>query len=724
MDSNRKTLNEVRRELDAVVPIHCVDPLPPQPSILPVNNLPEPILVRVARKVDNKVRPSHIKHYVGNVRPRNIKQRLANRPRSRVKQFSFMTPKKVKASIVIPVYNKFDLTMQCLRSIYDRVPTSYDYEVIVVDNASSDAMPALAEMAGLKYLRNDTNLGFVDGCNFGAKSARGEYLIFLNNDAMVTEGWMENFITTMENYPAAGIVGSKIIYPDGRLQEAGGIIYKDGTGNNYGKNDHPDRYQYNYLREVDYCSGASIIIRRSIFEKLKGFDTLYRPAYYEDTDLAFRVRQLGLKVYYQPLSVIYHIEGATAGSDMSSGFKKYQAINHEKFMDRWGKQLKKEQYAHDDTYLGRDRSHNKLFLIVDEHVPTPDKDSGSVRMIAIIKLLQELGYKVTFFPNYTKHQGDYTEDLEQLGVEMVYGDVRFDDFIRDYGKYYDSVLLSRPRIGSYYLDLCQVFCPKAKIIYDTVDLHYLRLGRQATYETGEMQSYYSKMAKKHEVLEHYLISESDKAIVVSEEEARILRDRGHSNVSIISNIHSINQLAYAVAFKNRKDLIFVGGYQHLPNIDAVKWFVDEIFPLVLKQNEQIKLHVVGSAMPKSLQEYLIRPNIIIDGFISNQELHKLLTECRVFIAPMRYGAGVKGKIGQAIEYGLPIVTTDIGAEGMFLKDSNSCLTANDPKVFADKITTLYRDEKLWLKLQQGAKTVLEDHFSVDQARKDVKKVLE
>ena len=306
MDFSRKKLNDIRRELDAVVPAHYAEPLPPQPSILPPPQPYDPLIVRAARKVDNAVQRYHIKQAVGYIRPNNIKRRRAQHPSQIIKQFSFKAPRNVKVSIVIPVYNKVYLTLQCLRSIHDRVPTSCRYEVIVVDNASADMTPLLSKMVGLKYLRSEVNLGFVDGCNFGAKSANGEFLVFLNNDALVTENWLESLVSTMESYPDAGIVGSKIIYPDGRLQEAGGIIFKDGTGNNYGKNDHPDRYQYNYVREVDYCSGASIIIRRSIFDELEGFDALYRPAYYEDTDLAFRVRELGLKVIYQPESVIYH----------------------------------------------------------------------------------------------------------------------------------------------------------------------------------------------------------------------------------------------------------------------------------------------------------------------------------------------------------------------------------------------------------------------------------
>jgi GT2 family glycosyltransferase/glycosyltransferase involved in cell wall biosynthesis len=725
MDTSRRKLNKVRQELNAFIPDQYGDPLEPQPSILPPPILPsDTFLVKSARKIDRVINGHpKLKNTVLYARPINARRRKANNPANRVREISFSAPATVvEVSIVIPVFNKFDLTMECLRSIRDKVGSKITYEVIVVDNNSDDETPNLLGLLNLKYIKSKVNLGFVKGCNLGAASAKGDYIVFLNNDAVVTDGWLEALIDTYKIHKNIGLVGSKIIYPDGRLQEAGGIIFKDGTGENYGKNDHPGKFQYNYVREVDYCSGASIIIKRSLFDELKGFDELYQPAYYEDTDLAFRVRQKNLKVLYQPNSVIYHIEGATAGTDVSGGFKKYQEINHKKFLQKWGKELKTSQYEQQDKYKARDRSNNKLFLIVDEHVPTPDKDAGSVRMIAMIKLLQELGYKVTFFPNFTKHQGKYTEYLQQIGVEVIYGRVWFEEFIKLYGGYYDAILLSRPRIGSYYMDLCQAYCNDAQIIYDTVDLHYLRLNRQAEYESGNLKDYYKEMSEKHRLLEQDLIKEADKALVVSEVELNLLNKMGYNNISLLSTIHSINTSAYEVGFAKRKDIVFVGGFKHLPNVDAVNWLVDEIMPLISEVDSSIKLHIAGADMPEDLANSLkMHRGVVVEGFVP--DLSDLLTNCRVFIAPMRYGAGVKGKITQAIEYGLPVVTTGIGAEGMYLQDLVSCMTANEPKGLAKALLKIYDDEALWLRIQTGAKQVLNEHFSKNSARENLNRIL-
>ena len=204
-------------------------------------------------------------------------------------------------SIIIPVFNQLEYTHACLASL-QTVEEQAPFEVIIVDDCSTDATAdALPQVDGIIYLRNEKNSGFVVSCNHGAENARGKYLVFLNNDTLLKPGWLTALLDTFTEEPRAGIVGSKLLYPDGRLQEAGGIIWRDASGWNYGKFDDPEKPEYNYLREVDYCSGAALMVPKALFESLGGFDSRYAPGYYEDTDLAFKVRRAGYKVFYQPL---------------------------------------------------------------------------------------------------------------------------------------------------------------------------------------------------------------------------------------------------------------------------------------------------------------------------------------------------------------------------------------------------------------------------------------
>src|SRR5216110_1651761 len=246
-------------------------------------------------------------------------------------------------------------------------------------------------MPGVVYLRNATNSGFITSCKRGAEAARGKYLVFLNNDALVRPGWLTALLDTFAEQPGTGIVGSKLIYPDGRLQEAGGIIWRDASGWNYGKFDDPEKPEYNYLREVDYCSAAALMIRKSLFQKLGAFDAKYAPAYYEDTDLSFKVRKAGYKVLYQPLSEVIHYEGVTGGTDLATGTKKHQDINRSTFAETWAAELITKPANGDVAFMSQAPPGRKNILVIDHHIPVPDKDSGSLRMFQILKLLHQLG---------------------------------------------------------------------------------------------------------------------------------------------------------------------------------------------------------------------------------------------------------------------------------------------------------------------------------------------
>ncbi len=263
----------------------------------------------------------------------------------------FNEPSFPMTSIVIPVFNKVSYTEACLDQLSKTLPHNFKGEIIVVDDASSDETPSVLErFAGqderIKVLRNSKNSGFIKSCNRGAEAASGEILIFLNNDTLPLPGWLPPLLRVLRDKPDAGAVGGKLVYPDGSLQEAGGVLFSDGSACNFGKHDKAaSAGLYSFLREVDYCSGALLATRRALFMEAGGFDTRYEPAYYEDTDYCFGLRQKGHHVYYQPESVIVHFEGASSGTDVNVGVKSYQAVNRTKFVDKWSEELKQQPSA-------------------------------------------------------------------------------------------------------------------------------------------------------------------------------------------------------------------------------------------------------------------------------------------------------------------------------------------------------------------------------------------
>lgn len=244
---------------------------------------------------------------------------------------------KPQISIIIPVFNKLIYTYNCLLSILN-TDKEICKEIIIIDNASSDASGKFLHYiakTGIKIIANKINKGFVEACHQGAAIARGEFILLLNNDTQVQPGYALNLIKLMQTDSKIAIVGSKLIYPDGRLQEAGGIIFNDASGCNYGRLQDPSLAKFNQVREVDYCSGASLMIRRELWQRWGGFDYRYAPAYYEDTDLCFTARAKGYKVMYCPDSQVIHHEGITAGTDVTQGYKAYQVINQRQFYHKW-----------------------------------------------------------------------------------------------------------------------------------------------------------------------------------------------------------------------------------------------------------------------------------------------------------------------------------------------------------------------------------------------------
>lgn len=641
------------------------------------------------------------------------------RPESVADPVALPTADEPEVSIIIPVYNQLAYTAACLASIAS-IPTRAGYEVLVVDDASSDDTPGwLGQCRGIRVLRNRRNKGFIGTCNRGAKQARGRYLVFLNNDTRVTEGWLDAIVDTFREHPDAGIVGARLVFADGTLQEAGGIVFSDATGWNFGRGDEPDRPIYRFVSEADYVSGACLAIERRRFDELGAFDRHYAPAYYEDTDLCFKARRAGLKVLYQPASTVIHFEGATSGTDETSGAKRYQVVNREKFLERWAETLATHpanpgEFTPDAARALRYRRFPRRALVIDAVTPMPDHDSGSVRMFAMLRLLGELGYRTSFMPQNLAWTGRHSEDLQQVGIEVLTAPWvgNPEEWLAAHGSELDLVVVSRHYILTPLMKMLRKHCRQASIVFDTVDLHFLREQREAELAGTEAAA---RIAEKTRVEELALIHQADATLVVSEFERELLGDLvPEAPVIVVSNIHSLHPPGKP--FEQRDGLVFVGGFQHPPNVDAAEWLIDEILPLIRRELPEVTLHLIGSKMPDRLKQRKA-PGLRVHGFVS--DLEPFMSGCRISLAPLRYGAGVKGKVNQAMSHGLPVVATSCAAEGMYTKHGRDILVADDRTAFAAEVCRLYRDGELWARLAENGRINVERHFSLDAARRSL-----
>ena len=639
-----------------------------------------------------------------------VNDNLAPNSTGAVIRFEYFS-QPVLVSVIIPIYGQINYTLRCLNSIAQNSPI-VPFEVLIVDDCSPDnSVEVLARQQGIRLIKNSKNLGFIRSCNRGASEAKGQYLLFLNNDTEVTTGWLDELLRTFEEFPGTGLVGSKLIYPDGVLQEAGGIIWQDGSAWNFGRLQDPQLPIYNYAREVDYCSGASIMVPKVLFDEIGGFDEYYLPAYCEDADLALTIRNMGYRVIYQPLSTVIHYEGITSGVDTSQGIKAYQILNTKKLYVKWKSYLDLHQPNGTDIDNAKDRRAIRRVLVIDHCTPTPDHDSGSIDAYNIMLLLREMDFQVTFIPedNFL-YMPKYTTALQRVGIEMLYAPycTSVEQHLKDFGDRYELSFLFRPAVAEKYIKSIRKLCKNVKILFHTVDLHFLRMKREL--ELYEDQSKI-KNAEEMKQRELDLITAADITTVVSTEELILLSEYVKENkVRLLPYsrfVEGTNNF-----FHQRKDIIFVGGYQHTPNIDAVHYFVAEIMPLLRKSLPGVNFYVVGSKPPPEIHA-LANKDIIISGFVEN--LTPLLDKMRVSVAPLRYGAGIKGKIGTAMAVGLPVVATPLAAEGMSLTDEKNILVADGAEQFANSIIRIYQDEALWNKISYNGLEFAENAWGAETA---------
>jgi GT2 family glycosyltransferase/glycosyltransferase involved in cell wall biosynthesis len=623
-----------------------------------------------------------------------------------------------KVSIVIPVYGQHLMTFTCLRSIAATCADE-DIEVIVIDDCSPEpAADALTMVSGVKHIRNSENLGFLRNCNKAAALATGQYVLLLNNDVIVTQGWLQALVGTFTQRENVGMVGAKLIYPDGRLQEAGGIVWRDGSAWNWGRDQDASRPEFNYLREVDYCSGAVLLLERTFWNALGGFDERYAPAYYEDTDIAFRVREAGKRVFYQPNAVVVHFEGKSSGTDLTQGIKRYQVINQETFVNRWATTLGKHRINGQLPRLERDRYVAKRVLVVDACMLTPDQDSGSLRMFEMLGVLAKMNLKVTFFADNLEFREPYVSQIQALGVEVIYHPVEsyVTPLLERIAQEYDVIMLSRATVAVKHIDTVKRAAPEAKVIFDTVDLHFLRQEREAELADSALQRAAAASMKAQELS---IMAKSDLTVVVSPVEQKLLAEIAPDiRVSIVSNIHVT--MPGERWFDQRSGAIFIGGFRHPPNLDAITWYVENVVPILRRRNSGIVTTVIGSNAPPRLQEFAAE-DFVIAGFV--QDVTPFYDNAKLSFSPLRYGAGVKGKVNIAMQYGVPVVATSPSVEGMYLRHEQDVLTADTAEAFADAMIRLNTDRDLWETLRANGLTNIETHFSRTAARQALKDIV-
>jgi glycosyltransferase involved in cell wall biosynthesis len=358
-------------------------------------------------------------------------------------------------------------------------------------------------------------------------------------------------------------------------------------------------------------------------------------------------------------------------------------------------------------------------LVIDAYTPEPDQDSGSLRLRYLMDCFQALGYGVTFMADNRAHAGRYTSALQASGIEVIYDPwvESLQNLFAERGEAFDFIMISRHYIASRYLSLLKRYCPGVPFIFDTVDLHYLREERLAELEQSASLEHTAAQTKRSELA---VIARADATLVVSPVEQAVLKEAmPEARVHVISNVHEV--VGSRRPFAERKDLFFVGGYQHPPNIDAARWFVGEIWPRVREALPDVTFHLIGSKAPDQVKA-LHGNGVHFHGFVEN--LEPWLDGCRIAVAPLRYGAGIKGKVNISMSRGQPVVATPMAVEGMFAKAGRDVIIAETAEEFAAAVVRLYRDEELWNRVSANGVENVRRYFSVETARLNLRQLLE
>ena len=609
------------------------------------------------------------------------------------------TSETPQVSILLVLFNQAELTFECLRSLVWAMDVAS--EVIIVDNASSDETGDLLDrLDGARIFRNAENLHFLRAVNQGAELARGRHLLLLNNDTRVVPGSIAAAVERLDAEPDLGAVGGKIVLLKGRLQEAGSIIWNDGTCLGFGREGDPWAAEFQFRRDVDYCSGAFLMTPRAVFERLGGFDMAFAPAYYEETDYCMRIREAGLRIGYDPRIQISHFE---FGSSSSSAAALALQQDHYKLFHARHKATLEASHLAPGTALVQARMRGDgrgRLLIVDDQIPYPQMGAGYPRALELLRSAVEAGWFVTYYP-LVFGDCDYEDAYRILPPEVeIAGELGVKglaDFMRQRPGYYDAAVVSRPHNMEVFrtaLAEAPGFLPLSKVVYDAEAIFFLR------EEVRSRLNGQKPPAKDGMASELALTEGVGVVLAVNPVEAEVFRQAGVADVRVLG--HALEPHPAATPFEDRRDILFVGAMDEddSPNADSLDFFVREVMPkLDAMIGADWILRVAGRNGAPRLQA-LASDRVQLLGRV--EDLGSLYAQSRLFIAPTRYAAGIPMKVHEAAGWGLPAAVTSLLAGQLGWEDGKAVAVGDAPDAFARACQRLYEDAALWEAVRAGA----------------------
>jgi GT2 family glycosyltransferase len=625
------------------------------------------------------------------------------RPLFARQKLDFSCTEPAAVSVIMVMFNKLDLTLAALDSL--RRNFAGPIELILADSGSTDESRHVERyVTGAKIIRFSHNVGFLEACNAALGEVSAPVTLYLNNDILLQHNAVASALRRLASAETIGAVGGKIIRTNGALQEAGCIVWRDGSTEGYLRDADPNIPEANFVREVDFCSGVCIAVKTEVLKQLGGFDPEFKPAYFEETDLCIRIQQAGYKIIYDPAVSIIHQEYSSGDSAIATVM---MAQNSPKFR-RKHQQYLRTRYPRNADLLVQARSprgDGQRILFIEDRIPLRHLGSGFTRSNDIIASMAALGHQVTVFPIYRPVENilDLYRDFPDT-VELIH-DRELPDlesFLEQRSGYFDILWIARTHNAERLLDILMNASRHLPINRIVLDTEAVAAPRNATRDALRGKTTRRTLAKatQDELSSAYFCQ---KIVAVNEQDAATIRDAGFTNVAILGHARELTPTP--TPFEHRKGLLFLGAIhdQDSPNLDGLEWFVEHVLPL-LEQSlpDDAEITIAGYVNRRiDLTRLSGARRVVLAGLVEN--LPDLYGRHRIFFAPTRYAGGIPFKLHEAASFGLPIVASSILAAQLNWTGEVELLSSPpDPAAFAEQIQRLYTDAELWHRLRDAA----------------------
>jgi GT2 family glycosyltransferase len=621
-----------------------------------------------------------------------------------------------KLSILIPSQDRLDLLLPCLLSL-EETTRGHSVEVVIGDSGSNQQTFDFYRDIGLRVVQFSQPFNFSVVCNGLASVARGEWILFLNNDTKaLTKGWPTSLIGR-----EGEVIGCVLVHhnaPDlihhagldiGPHPDPGNVIpFYSGHLGHRRPLESLDRLG---MESAIAQTGAFLFMSKKVFDLLGGFDVAYRLDL-QDADFGIRARELGFRVSCTKSVLFSHVSSGSRTDEQRA----FPVNNWKFFSGRRGRSIREWSESKKVT----PRREMGRVLIIDDHVPDPDQGFHIPRAKNILDFMVELGYRVTFFQ--TCHQNVTPQWLDHhlfRGVEVVTSDPNFSAFAKERAGFYDKVFISRPHNLRRFHNISRLRFPRAKIIYDSEALFYIREKLKAKLFGINMS-----LIEESERVELDQMCLADRIISVSNSEKKIIEKERPVAIGKTSVWgHPLPLKPTKNEFYQRRGILFTGNLNvENPNEDSIIWFCEKVWPTVQKALG-CSLAITGS-LPSERVFQQASDSVLITGYLSSEELARYYDGYRVFIVPTRFAAGISQKLHESMSYGIPAVSSSLIASQLDLVHEKNVLVGKSPEDFAEQVIRLYTDGSLWGRIRSGGLDFIKNSCDPETMKRSLRKIIE